>query len=105
MKYEVRVLYEGVATYVVEASDVDSAEEAGRARYVNGEPEDSTGNEWEEIESVVSVWGTANWLEREVYDMFGVRFAGHPDLRRILLPEHRPLREDFVNLRIVELAA
>jgi len=37
--------------------------------------------------SVVSLWNTANWLERECYDMFGVRFEGHPDLRRILLPD------------------
>jgi NADH-quinone oxidoreductase subunit C len=47
--------------------------------------------------TVVPVWKTANWLEREVYDMFGVKFAGHPDMRRILLPDEWtgfPLRKD-----------
>ena len=51
----------------------------------------------EDVESVCSLWTTANWLEREAYDMFGVKFAGHPDLRRILLPEDWsgfPLRKD-----------
>jgi NADH-quinone oxidoreductase subunit C len=50
------------------------------------------------IESVTSVWPTANWLEREVYDLFGLKFTGHPDLRRLLLPKDwdgHPLRKDY----------
>jgi NADH-quinone oxidoreductase subunit C len=50
------------------------------------------------IPSVVSIWPTANWLEREVFDMFGIQFEGHPDLKRILLPDGwkgYPLRKDY----------
>ena len=52
----------------------------------------------ESIASVVPLWTTANWLEREVYDMFGIKFDGHPDLKRILLPDGWkgfPLRKDY----------
>jgi NADH-quinone oxidoreductase subunit C len=56
-----------------------------------------------ELESVASVWKSAGWNEREVYDMFGVHFRNHPDLRRIFLPEdfeYYPLRKEFPLLGI-----
>lgn len=51
-----------------------------------------------EVPSVSSIWPTANWHEREAYDLIGIKFIGHPDLRRMLLPEDwdgHPLRKDY----------
>jgi len=50
------------------------------------------------IRSVVPLWEAANWLEREVWDLFGIRFEGHPDLRRLVMPDEftaHPLRKDY----------
>jgi NADH-quinone oxidoreductase subunit C len=52
----------------------------------------------ETIPSSVPIWATANWLEREVFDMFGIKFDGHPNMKRILLPDGwkgHPLRKDY----------
>ncbi len=54
--------------------------------------------EGQEADSVVSIWQAADWMEREVYDLLGVVFSGHPDMRRIMNPEGfvgHPLRKDF----------
>lgn len=70
-----------------------SIKHAHRLRLKAQVPEDDTS-----IASVVPIWAGANWHERECYDLFGITFKGHPDLRRILLPEDWegfPLRKDY----------
>lgn len=71
----------------------DDCEDNSRFRIKCELPENDT-----VIDSVTPVWRGADWLEREVYDMFGIKFTGHPDPRRILMPEEYtsyPLRKDF----------
>ena len=55
-----------------------------------------------EVDSVTSLWPAANWMEREAWDLYGIRFRGHPDLRRLLLYEEfegHPLRKDYAKER------
>lgn len=68
-----------------------------RLRVKLGVPEDAC-----EVDSVVAIWPGANWMEREVFDLYGIRFRGHPDLRRILLYDEfqgHPLRKDYPKTR------
>lgn len=67
-----------------------------RAERVRVRTRVGTAEAW--VPSSVDLWPGANWSERECYDMFGIEFRGHPDLRRLLMPEgydHHPLRKDF----------
>jgi NADH-quinone oxidoreductase subunit C len=94
--------------YLVDISSVDNYGDDPRWTIVyhlrglrhGGELRIKTGvsEEKSEMPSVIGVWNTANWHEREIYDMMGIRFSGHPDLRRILMWEgypYFPLRKDF----------
>ena len=74
-----------------------SIEKNHRIRIKAGLTEDAC-----EIDSAVGLWPAADWLEREVYDMYGIRFRGHPNLRRLLLYEEfegHPLRKDYPKTR------
>lgn len=60
-------------------------------------------NEWDRVPTLIPIWGAANWGEREVWDLFGIEFEGHPDLRRLLLPDGWvgfPLRKDYAQSQI-----
>jgi NADH-quinone oxidoreductase subunit C len=71
---------------------------SGRRIRVKALVDEGANGENPQIDSVVPLWKTANWLEREVWDLYGVRFRNHPDLRRILMYEEfigHPLRKDY----------
>ncbi len=94
--------------YLIDISSIDNYGSDPRWTLVYHLRSMATGQEWRlithvseeksELPSVLPVWRTANWHEREIYDMMGIRFTGHPDLRRILMWEgysYYPLRKDF----------
>ena len=75
------------------ATSVETIGRPDRVRVLCGVPESDA-----VVPTVSDLWPSANWAEREIFDLFGVRFAGHPDLRRIQLPadwEGHPLRKDY----------
>lgn len=70
----------------------------GKRLRVKAVVDESEDGDYPEIDSVASLWKAANWAEREAWDMYGVKFRGHPDLRRILMYEEfigHPLRKDY----------
>ncbi len=82
-----------LASIDVELHGTEPSRLARRLRVKAGVPEDPA-----EIASVTDLWASADWMEREVWDMYGVRFNGHPELKRILLYEQfrgHPLRKDY----------
>ena len=82
-----------LASIEVDPRGSDPARLRQRLRVKVGVPEDDC-----QVASCVDLWPAANWMEREVWDLYGVRFTGHPDLRRILLYdrfEGHPLRKDY----------
>jgi len=94
--------------YLVDISSIDNYGEDPRWTVVYHLRNTATGaelriktdvsEEKSELPTILKVWATANWHEREIYDMMGLRFSGHPDLRRILMWEgypYFPLRKDF----------
>ncbi|NNE91366.1 MAG: NADH-quinone oxidoreductase subunit C, partial [Verrucomicrobiales bacterium] len=95
--------------YLVDISSLDNfgAEPRWEMLYELGQVQNSTNQhlrvkaayaEGEKVETVSDLWRTADWHEREVYDMMGIEFSGHPDLRRILMWDgypYFPLRKDF----------
>ena len=95
--------------YLVDISSIDNYGEDprwtvvyhvyGYGHHQNLRLKTSVGEEKSELPTVTTVWRTANWHEREIYDMMGLRFAGHPDLRRILMWDEFkdfPMRKDYV---------
>lgn len=91
--------------YLTNVSSVDSGDEFEVIYHIYSIPQNykiavkaSIPRNKAEIDSVFSIWPAADWQEREVYDLMGIKFAGHPNLIRVLLPddfEGHPLRKDF----------